>query len=171
MPFADHLVTVRDAHLGDEATIAAIYNEGIAERIATFETQERTAEDVVVWFDDLLPLLVAEHRGRVAGWARVSRYSTRPAYDGVGEHAVYVARDARRAGVAARLLDALATAAQDAGMHKLTSRVFSDNTASLALHDAAGFSRVGVHRRHARLDGQCKDCVVVERLLGPARND
>ncbi|MGX6446452.1 arsinothricin resistance N-acetyltransferase ArsN1 family A [Patulibacter sp. S7RM1-6] len=165
MSASDHLVAVRDARLGDEAVIANIYNEGIRERLATFETQERSADDVRAWFDDLLPLLVAERRGRIVGWARISPYSSRPAYSGVGEHAVYVARAGRRAGVGLRLLDALATAAQDAGLHKLTSRIFTDNTASVELHAAAGFDVVGVHRHHAKLDGQWKDCVVVERLL------
>lgn len=165
MSTSDHLLTVRDARLGDEAAIADIYNEGIRERVATFETEERTPDDVRAWFDDLLPLLVAERQGQIVGWARISPYSSRPAYGGVGEHAVYVARAGRRAGVGLRLLDALATAARDAGLHKLTSRIFTDNTASLELHAAAGFDAIGTHRRHAKLDGQWKDCVVVERLL------
>lgn len=165
MSTSDHLLTVRDARLGDERAIADIYNEGIRERVATFETEERTPDGVRVWFDDLLPVLVAERQGRIVGWARISPYSTRPAYRGVGEHAVYVARAGRRAGVGLRLLDALATAAQGVGLHKLTGRIFTDNTASLDLHAAAGFDAIGTHRRHAKLDGQWKDCVVVERLL------
>jgi len=66
------------------------------------------------------------------------------------------------------LLDALADEAERRGMYKLTSRVFTTNTASLAAHRAAGFEEIGVQRRHGKLDGEWKDCVLVERLLGPA---
>jgi phosphinothricin acetyltransferase len=100
----------------------------------------------------------------------VSAYSDRPAYAGVGEHGVYVAPDARGRGIGRRLLDALAAEAEDAGFHKLTSRVFTTNEASRAVHRAAGFYEVGIQPRHARLDGEWKDCVLVERLLGPARS-
>jgi phosphinothricin acetyltransferase len=66
------------------------------------------------------------------------------------------------------LLEELCAAAERQGLHKLTGRVFTDNPASLAAHRAAGFSEVGVQRRHGRLEGRWKDCVVVERLLGEA---
>ena len=89
-------------------------------------------------------------------------------YEGVGEHGVYVARAARGGGVGRRLLDALCAEAERAGIYKLTSRVFTDNAASRAAHVAAGFHEVGVQRRHGRLDGRWKDCVLVERLLGDA---
>ncbi len=160
---------IRPASRVDAPAISAIYNAGIAERQATFETRPRTTEDVLGWFDDGLPFLVAIGAGAgVLGWARVSPYSDRCVYEGVGEHGVYVGPDARGQGVGRRLLEALAAAAEEAGLYKLTSRVFTTNEASLAVHRAAGFFEVGVQPRHGRLDGEWKDCVVVERLLGPA---
>lgn len=152
----------------DVPAVARIYNHGIRERVATFETRERTENEVADWLGSFLPFLVAVQSDEVVGWARVSPYSSRPAYDGVGEHAVYVDPGARGAGVARLLLRALAVDAGDAGLHKLTSRVFADNAASLAAHEAVGFEAIGTHRRHARLDGQWKDCVIVELLLGDA---
>jgi phosphinothricin acetyltransferase len=113
-------------------------------------------------------VLVAEVDGRIAGFAKVGPYSERSVYAGIGEHAVYVAGDARRLGVGHALLEALAEASSAAGLYKLTSRIFSTNTASIALHESAGFTIVGVQRRHGRLDGEWKDCVLVERLLGDA---
>jgi phosphinothricin acetyltransferase len=89
-------------------------------------------------------------------------------YEGIGEHAVYVTHAARGTGVGRALLAALADEAQRRGYHKLTSRIFADNEQSLAAHRAAGFTEVGVQRRHGQLDGEWKDCVLVERLLGPA---
>jgi phosphinothricin acetyltransferase len=162
------MVTVRPAAPADAAVIAAIYNEGIEDRVATFETRLRTAGEAAAWLDDDLPLLVAADGGRLVGFARVAPYSDRCVYAGVGEHGVYVARAARGRGIGEQLLTALCDAAADAGLYKLTSRVFADNKASRAVHRAAGFEEVGVQRRHGRLDGEWKDCVLVERLLGEA---
>lgn len=104
----------------------------------------------------------------MVGFAKVGNYSEREVYAGIGEHAVYVASDARRLGVGHALLEALAEASEAAGLYKLTSRIFTTNVASIALHEASGFTIVGVQRRHGRLDGEWKDCVLVERLLGEA---
>ena len=161
--------TIRAAAAGDADAIAAIYNEGLEERVATFETRPRSASDVAHWFDDGLPFIVAvADDGSVVGFARVSPYSDRCVYSGVGEHGVYVARSARGRGLGRALLEALSAASARAGLYKLTSRIFTDNGASRAVHVAAGFEEVGVQRRHGRLDGEWKDCVLVERLLGEA---
>lgn len=159
---------IRVATRSDAAQIAAIYNEAIEERMATFETGPRSAGDVMGWLVDGFPVLVAIWDGVVAGFARVSDYSDRCVYEGVGEHGVYVARTARGAGVGRALLDALAEEAASRGYYKLTSRIFTENAASRATHRAAGFDEVGVQRRHGRLEGAWKDCVLVERLIGDA---
>jgi L-amino acid N-acyltransferase YncA len=162
-------MVIRPAQAGDAEAVAKIYNHGIAERQATFETRARRLHDVAAWLDEARPFLVATgDDGTVLGFARVSAYSVRKAYAGVGEHGVYVAADARGRGVGKALLDALAEAAEEAGYYKLTSRVFTTNAASLALHRSAGFTEVGIQRRHGRLDGEWKDTVLVERLLGEA---
>jgi phosphinothricin acetyltransferase len=160
---------IRAATPADAEAIAALYNQGIAERQATFETRPRDSEEIAAWFEPDLPFLVAEDdAGRVVGFARVSPYSDRCVYEGVGEHGVYVDVGARGRGIGRLLLDELAREAERRGMYKLTSRIFTTNGASLATHRAAGFEEVGVQRRHGRLDGEWKDCVLVERLLGDA---
>ena len=164
MPFA-----LRPVAPGDAAAVAAIYNEGIAERQATFETRPREPDEILAWIGEGLPFLVAEDRdGALLGFARVSAYSDRCVYEGVGEHGVYVARAARGRGAGRALLEGLCAAAERTGHYKLTSRVFAGNAASRAVHRAAGFEEVGIQRRHGRLDGEWRDCVLVERLLGDA---
>jgi L-amino acid N-acyltransferase YncA len=164
-------LTIRPARPGDAPAVARLYNVGIAERQATFETRPREAAEVEAWLEGALPFLVAQDGdGRTVGFARVSPYSDRCVYSGVGEHGVYVDPTARGGGVGRRLLEALAAAAQEQGLYKLTSRIFTTNAASLAVHRAAGFYEVGVQPRHGLLDGEWKDCVLVERLLGPARS-
>jgi L-amino acid N-acyltransferase YncA len=163
-------VSLRPAERGDAASICTIYNQGIAGRQATFETRARTTDDVLAWFADLPFVVATDADGSVIGWARVSSYSDRCVYEGVGEHGVYVDEAARGRGVGRLLLEEIARAAELQGFYKLTSRVFTTNRPSLAAHRAADFYEVGIQPRHGRLDGEWKDCVLVERLLGDARH-
>jgi len=160
--------TIRLATVGDAAAIAAINNEGIADRIATFETEPRPPEQVAAQLaarGETHPTVVVERDGRIVAWAGAGPYRSRPAYAGVAEHSVYVARHARGTGAGRAALEALCRACAERGFWKLVSRIFPENTASLALHERCGFRTVGVYRRHGRLDGQWRDCVIVERLL------
>jgi len=157
----------RAATIADAAAIAEIYNQGIADRIATFETEPRSATDIAGWFTGQHLVVVAETgvTGPVA-FAASFPYSSRPCYRGIGEFSVYVRRDYRGHGAGRTALAALIETATARGMHKLTSRVFPENTASRALLKGLGFEEVGIHRRHGQLDGRWRDCVIVERLLG-----
>ncbi len=158
----------------DAAAIARIYNEGIAERIATFETDPRTVEQLEAQLREKgghYPTVVVERDGAVIAWASASSYRSRPCYAGIAEHSVYVAREARGAGAGLVALEALFTAAEQQGFWKLLSRIFPENTASIALHRKAGFREVGVYRRHGKLEGSWRDCVIVERLIGDGLED
>lgn len=161
-------LTIRLAQTRDLTRVAEIYSAGIAERVATLETTPRTAEDIKSWVEDGQPFLVAVEDDQVIGWARAGAYSDRCVYQGVGEHAVYVHPGARGRGLGRMLLIELCADAERRGLYKLTSRIFTDNEPSRAAHRAAGFEEVGILRRHGKLDGEWKDCVLVERLLGPA---
>ena len=161
-------LTIRPAEAGDLARVVEIYNAGIAERVATFETAPRTVEDISSWLEDGQPFIVAIDNDEVIGWARAGAYSDRCVYQGVGEHAVYVHPNARGHGLGRTLLTELCAEAERHGLYKLTSRVFTDNEPSRAAHRAAGFEEVGIQRRHGKIDDQWKDCVIVERLLGAA---
>ena len=156
----------RPAEPRDAAAIARIYNEGIEGHV-TFETEPRGAADVEPWL--ARPIGVVEDGGEVVAWARAAAYRPeRPAYDGVGEFGVYVARSHRRRGAGRVAMEALAAECERRGFWKLLSRIFTENQASLALCRALGFREVGVYRRHARLHGEWRDCVIVELLIGDA---
>jgi len=159
---------VRLARPDDAPAITAIYNEGIAERIATFETEPRTAEQIAAQLADKgerFPTVVVERDGRVVAWATAGAYRSRPAYAGVAEHSVYVARAARGTGAGRAALEGLCRAYAERGFWKLVSRIFPENAASLALHERCGFRVVGVYRRHGKLGDEWRDCVIVEKLL------
>jgi phosphinothricin acetyltransferase len=158
---------IRQAVISDAAAITSIYNEGIAERGATFETDPRRVTDIEARFADeaRFPILVAEADGRVISWAGLSSYRPRRCYAGIAEFSIYLDRSARGRGAGRRLLDALIDAARERGYWKLVSRVFPFNTASRALCRACGFREVGVYEKHACLDGRWTDVVIVERLI------
>jgi phosphinothricin acetyltransferase len=160
---------IRPAGPGDAPAIAAIFNQGIGERVATFETRDQTPEGVAALLERRRVALVAELDDTVSAFAWVGSYDDAHAYySGVGEATMYVERGARRSGVGTALIGALADAAADAGFHKLVGKAFTSNEASLAMLQACGWRQVGVHRRHGRLDGEWRDVVVVERLVGEA---
>lgn len=168
-------VVVRAANERDAAAIAAIYNEGIRERVATFETAERSADDVRAWFAGVpgapaYPMLVATEdavsgEASLFGWVRASSYRPRDAYRSIAEFSVYVAASARRRGVGDALMASFTVACGSAGFAKLVSRIFPENAASRALCARHGFREVGVYEKHGKLDGRWRDVVIVERLL------
>lgn len=161
-------IRTRLATPADAAAIASIYNEGIADRVATFETEPRTTEQIAALLADKgerFPTVVAERDGEVIAWAGAGAYRSRPAYSGVAEHSVYVARAARGTGAGRVTLNALCQLYAERGFWKIVSRIFPENTASLAVHEKCGFRVVGMYRRHGKLDGEWRDCVIVERLL------
>jgi len=158
----------RHAEPRDAGTIARIYNEGIEDRVATFDTELRTADDILGWLEDDYPVIVAETDGEVCAWAVDHPYSARAVYSGVGDYSVYVSRESRGRGLGRVTLAALLQECEARGYWKLLSRIFPRNEASLALARSLGFREVGVYRRHGKLDGEWLDCVIVERLLGEA---
>lgn len=161
---------IRAAEAGDAGAIAEIHNQGVAERVATFRADPRPLSDVAAAIDIGRLLLVADRGGTIVGWAGVGPYDDASTwYAGVGEATVYVDRGARGQGVGRRLLAALEQAAVAGGHYKLIAKIFTTNEASLGLFEGLGYARVGVHRRHGRLDGDWRDVVVLEKPLGEAR--
>lgn len=164
-PAVNSVVTARVATLEDAEAIARIYNEGIQDRIATFETRRRTVDDVRSWFDGVHPIIVVEDGQQVIAFGATSTYRPRQCYAGIAETSLYVARSHRRQGAGRIALRALIDAAAQAGFWKLLSRIFPENTASRALVRELGFREVGIYEKHGQLDGQWRDVVIVERLI------
>ncbi len=149
--------------------IVAIYNQGIEERIATFETRPRVDSDITPSLATRFPIVVVEDaHGTVVAFASTSLYRSRDCYAGIAEFSVYVERAHRRLGIGSIALQSLMDTAERDGFWKLVSRIFIENTASRELCRALGFREVGIYRRHGKLDGVWRDVVIVERLLGEA---
>ncbi len=154
------LATVKDA---DE--IAKIYNQGIEDRLATFETRPRTIEDIEAWFSVSYTVIVVEDAGIILAFSTSFPYAQRECYAGVREFSVYVSREHRGKGAGRVAMEALIAESRKQGIWKLLSRVFPENEQSLRLLGSLGFRQVGVYEKHAQLDGEWRDVVIVEFLV------
>ena len=161
-------LTIRDAGEADAASIATIYNQGIADRIATLETEERTPEERKQWLaarGPRHPVLVAELDGTVVGWGSLNKFNPRKAYDFVGDFSVYVERARRGKGVGGGLLRALIARAKQLDYHKLVLSAFPWNAAGMALYQRYGFRTVGIYKEQGLLDGEWVDTIIMEKIL------
>jgi L-amino acid N-acyltransferase YncA len=146
----------------DWQVVARIYGEGIATGEATFENEVPGWEQ---WDSGHAPdcRLVAEVEAEVAAWAALSPVSRRPVYRGVAESSIYVGANAQGRGVGTRLLAALVEASEEAGYWTLQTSIFSENQASIALHERCGFRVVGTRERIGSQNGRWRDTVLMER--------
>jgi len=161
-------IAVRAAGPSDVDAIAWIYNQGIEDRLATLETETRTADERRRWLlgrGPRHPVIVAEVDGRVVGWGSLNAFNPRSAYDHVADFSVYVERGWRGRGVGRRLLETLISRGRELGYHKLVLAAFPFNHAGMALYKRLGFSDVGVYHEQGVLDGRWVDIVVMERIL------
>ncbi len=156
------MVSVRPMTPNDWPVVRAIYEQGIATGLATFE---RSAPDWDDWNASHLTAcrFVAIRDGRVAGWAALSPVSDRCAYAGVAEVSVYVADAWRGKGIGRALLEALVTASEQEGFWTLQAGIFAANMASVSLHERCGFRVVGRRERLGQLDGDWQDVLLLER--------
>jgi L-amino acid N-acyltransferase YncA len=154
-------MTVRELRPDDWPAVRSIFEDGIRSGDATFETEPPSWEAWDAAHPELR--LVAEHGGSLLGWAALSPASSRRCYRGVSEVSVYVAEEARGAGVGRTLLDRLIELSERAGYWTLTAGVFPENEASLRLHRACGFRELGVRERLGESGGVWRDVVLLER--------
>lgn len=156
---------IRPATLQDQPGILTIYNESVLNSTATFDTDPRTPEKQVEWFNRHKanhPVLVAEENGQIAGWASLSPWSDRCAYDSTVEVSVYLAPEQRGKGLGFQLLQQVTEAGRKAGNHTVISRISSDNLASIRIHEKAGYSTVGTMKEVGFKFGRFLDVVMMQ---------
>ncbi|WP_119271957.1 arsinothricin resistance N-acetyltransferase ArsN1 family A [Taklimakanibacter deserti] len=157
---------VRACSPEDAERIAEIYNQGMEDRSATFETEPRSAQQIAPWFAQGHPVFGAGEGDRILAYAAAFPYRTRPCYDGVREFSVYVAREGRGQGYGRAAMEALIADARKRGWWKLVSRIFPENHASRGLLKSLGFREIGTYEKHAKLDGEWRDVIIVEKFFG-----
>ncbi len=142
--------------------VSSIYAQGMDSRMATFETQMPDWED---WNENHHPhcRLVAEGENGIVGWAALLPVSKREVYKGVAEVSIYIHVDFRGKGIGKELMDALIAESEKQGIWMLQSALFPENIASVKLHQSCGFREIGFKEKVAKLDGNWKDTLLMER--------
>lgn len=166
-------ITIRDAELSDVPAIVEIYNESVVSSTASFDTTPRTVQDYTVWFSahgGSRPVIVAERGPVIAGWASLSAYSDRAAYDGTAEVSLYVRRSCWKRGIGRRLFTEILDRGRSAGLHTVLSRIAGDNDVSIALHQSQGFTTVGVMREVGFKFGRLLDVTIMQLIYDDARS-
>jgi L-amino acid N-acyltransferase YncA len=163
-------IIIREMYPDDWPAVRHIYEAGIATGHATFETRAPTWSR---WDETHLARnrLVAIADGTIAGWAALSAVSDRCVYGGVAENSIYIDPSHRSRGVGRTLLDKLVASSESAGIWTVQTGIFPENTASVALHLAAGFRIIGTRERVGQLNGVWRDTLFVERrssIVGPS---
>lgn len=160
---------IRPAELKDALAIAAIYNHAVRETTATFDTEEKTAEDRRQWLAERRreqPVLVAEDEaGRVVGWGALSPWSERCSYRATVELSVYVDPQKLRGGIGSALARALLAAAPALGIHVVLSRICTENAASMAMSERLGFTFVGTMHDVGRKFDRWLDVALYELVV------
>ena len=136
-------IAVRALTERDWLEVETIYREGIAAGNATFESEPPSWAGFDQGKLQVGRLVATDPAGSVLGWVAASRVSAREVYRGVVEHSVYVADRAHGRGVGTALLTSFLRAAEAADIWTVQASIFPENTASLALHERAGFRRIG----------------------------
>ena len=161
-------IRIRAARIEDAKEIARIYNQGVQDRAATFENAFVTPEERYLWLvarPEKYPVLVAEVKHTMMGWASLAPYSPRACYNGIAELSIYIDRSLRGHGVGQELMKAMQQAARDKGYYKLIGRVMAANEPGRKLCQVTGWKEVGIHEKHGKLGGEWHDLSLVEYLI------
>jgi phosphinothricin acetyltransferase len=161
-------LAIRRAAPSDLPAITRIYNEAVAERIATADTVERTLEERAAWFeqfDDRYPIWVGESSGETVAFGALFKYSPRDGYRFAAENSVYIARSARGQGHGRTMLEHLIVEARRIGLKYVLARIFTHNDVSLKLHAELGFRHLGLQKDIVEMDGRWYDVTLMDLHL------
>lgn len=161
------MITIRPATEADVHAITEIYNDAVLTTTATFDLEERSEEDRLKWFrdhDDRHPVIVAVVNDKVVGWASLSRWSEKKAYDCTAEVSLYVHCDHRKQGIGKRLLEVLTLEGEKAGLHSIIARITQGNEMSFYLHERLGFEQTGVLKEIGNKFGKYLDVHILQKV-------
>jgi len=161
-------VETRLARIEDAPAIREIYNLEVLESTVTFDLMPRSLEEQETWLAERNGahcVVVVLDRDVLVGFASLSPYRMRPAYNTTVESSIYIHRDHQRRGVGRLLLAELLSAAAAHGFHSVMARIVGGHKASIALHEAAGFRVVGVEREVGRKFGRWQDVVLMQHMV------
>jgi L-amino acid N-acyltransferase YncA len=162
------LPNIRSAEIRDLEAIREIYNDAVLNTTATFDTEPRTREKQVEWFNvhpAAFPVIVFELDSEIAGWASLSKWSDRIAYAGTAECSVYVKREHRKKGIGRALLKHLIDRAVENKLHTIIARIAEGNETSIRMHKQNGFEIIGNMKEAGWKFGRYIDVTLMQKML------
>jgi phosphinothricin acetyltransferase len=158
---------IRKAELKDVPAITNIYNDAILHSTATFDTEVKSIDNRIAWFHehpDKYPIVVAEEHGEVVGFASMTRWSDRAAYDDTAEISIYIQQTHRGKGLGNILMQTIIQKGKEGGLHCILSRITEGNDMSIHLHKKYGFETVGVLKQVGRKFNRLLDVTMMQLL-------
>ena len=162
------MLQIRKANIDDLKAILDIYNEAVLNTTATFDTTPRTFEKQQEWFENHKsnhPVFIAEENKTIVGWASLSPYSDRCAYNTTVEVSVYIHADHRGKKIGSQLLEVITLEGQKVNNHTVISRITSDNLSSIHIHEKVGYRHVGTLKEVGIKFGKLLDVEIMQYLF------
>ncbi|MGD6890856.1 arsinothricin resistance N-acetyltransferase ArsN1 family A [Bacillus mobilis] len=159
---------IRNATAQDIERIKVIYNQGIQDRIATLEENEKNTAEMEEWFSnrsERYAVLVAEIGNQIVGWVSLNPYSHRCAYSGVADLSIYIEREQRGKGIGKRLLKEIEEIATQNEFYEIVLFAFPFNILGQILYRSLGYREVGVFEKQGKLDGEFVDVMAMEKTI------
>jgi L-amino acid N-acyltransferase YncA len=161
------MISIRQATLSDISSITDIYNEAILQTAATFDTEPKDVTDRIKWFgdrDENFPIMVAEYKEKIAGYAALNKWSERKAYDITAEISVYVHSFYRGNGIGKALVRSIVAIGEETKLKTLIARITEGNDHSIYLHEQVGFKMVGTLRQVGQKFGKLLDVTIMQKV-------
>ena len=162
-------MSVRAARAEDAGAIAAIWNPIIRETVVTFNSVEKTAEDVAATITDRTlaghGFWVATEGSELVGFATYAQFRGGIGYAHTMEHTIVLAPIAQGRGHGRALMTALEDHARARGVHSMFAGVSSGNPDGIAFHSALGYQEVSVLRQVGRKFDRWFDLHVMQKFL------
>jgi len=161
------MIKIRKAKLKDLRQITEIYNQAIVKTVATFDTEIKTLKEQKKWFKNhgsKNPIIVAEEKGSIVGFACLSKWSDKCAYSLTAEISIYVKNDYQGKGIGKKLMEEIIKEGEKAGLHAVIARITAGNKSSINLHEKFGFEHIGVMKEVGKKFGKFLDVYLMEKL-------
>ena len=162
------MITIRPATEADQQSMMEIYNEAVLNSNATFDTEPRTLQTQLSWFrlhKHNHPVLIAEEESQIIGWASLSPWSERCAYETTVEVSIYIHKDFRGKGTGIKLLKIITLEGEKLGNHTIISRITGGNDVSIHIHEKLGYRHIGVMEEVGFKFGKYQDVYMMQYVF------
>jgi len=161
-------VIIRTANIKDISSIQEIYNEAIRNTNATFDTKEKSIDEIKDWFNShglKNPIIIAKEKDNIIGWASLNKYDEKKAYSDTTELSLYVKSDFQSKGIGKKLMENILSEGKKAGVHVVLARVTAGNKISSHLHKSFGFEKIGTLKEVGKKFGKILNVHIYEKIL------